>query len=173
MGASGWSYFVPYDPDPNRALEALRWKVFRAGDYAPPPKLKGVPTLEEFVPPDPDIWNVPEELAMWKQMHRDACRAAKGTAPDSPDAALRQSGTEGTHSIIDVRRVGKTAQAASGPLAPARLEELFGTRQPTRAMVKAKAAAVQAARGRNACTYVVVYRAGEPSELFFAGSSGD
>ncbi len=35
MGASGWSYFVPYDPDPNRALEALRWKVFRAGDYAP------------------------------------------------------------------------------------------------------------------------------------------
>ncbi|WP_446218961.1 hypothetical protein [Micromonospora sp. IBHARD004] len=33
MGASSWSYFVPYQPDLNAALEALCEKVFTSGDY--------------------------------------------------------------------------------------------------------------------------------------------
>lgn len=32
-GASGWSYFVPYERDPKAALERLRWDVFRKGTY--------------------------------------------------------------------------------------------------------------------------------------------
>jgi hypothetical protein len=173
MGASGWSYFVPYDRDPNKALEALRWRVFRAGDYNKPAESTTVPPFEDFVPPDPTIWDDPDELAMWREMHRQACEQVEEPAPDSPDAALRQSGTEGTHSIIDITSVAETPDAASGPLAPERLEQLFGTQQPTRADVEAKTIEVQTARGRNRCTYVVVYDAELPSELFFAGYSGD
>jgi hypothetical protein len=36
MGASGWSYFVPYQPDINKALQELRQKVFQEGDYFKP-----------------------------------------------------------------------------------------------------------------------------------------
>jgi hypothetical protein len=33
MGASGWSYHTPYDADADKALQALRDKVFASGDY--------------------------------------------------------------------------------------------------------------------------------------------
>ena len=33
MGASGWSYFVPYDADISAALQRLREEVFARGDY--------------------------------------------------------------------------------------------------------------------------------------------
>jgi hypothetical protein len=33
MGASGWSYKVPFQSDINKALQELRQKVFEAGDY--------------------------------------------------------------------------------------------------------------------------------------------
>ena len=33
MGASGWSYFTPYTKDPNKALDALKAKVFEAGEF--------------------------------------------------------------------------------------------------------------------------------------------
>ena len=36
MGASGWTYFTPYDPDPNAALQRLRQEVFATGQYARP-----------------------------------------------------------------------------------------------------------------------------------------
>lgn len=32
MGASSWSYYVPYQPDLNAALEALQRRVFAEGD---------------------------------------------------------------------------------------------------------------------------------------------
>lgn len=33
MGASHWDYYVPYQEDPNSALQQLRQAVFEAGDY--------------------------------------------------------------------------------------------------------------------------------------------
>jgi len=33
MGASGWSYFVPYQPDIQKALQELREVVFQRGGY--------------------------------------------------------------------------------------------------------------------------------------------
>ncbi|PWU50199.1 hypothetical protein DLE60_23765 [Micromonospora globispora] len=33
MGASGWSYTVPYQPDLNAALHELRERVFAEGRY--------------------------------------------------------------------------------------------------------------------------------------------
>jgi len=36
MGATGWSYFVPYQPDINKALKELGDQVFREGQYQGP-----------------------------------------------------------------------------------------------------------------------------------------
>ena len=33
MGATGWSYFVPYELDVSAALQRLREDVFAPGDY--------------------------------------------------------------------------------------------------------------------------------------------
>jgi hypothetical protein len=33
MGASQWAYAVPFQPDINAALQDLRQKVFRSGNY--------------------------------------------------------------------------------------------------------------------------------------------
>lgn len=33
MGASGWSYFIPYQNDIAQALQNLRQKIFEDGDY--------------------------------------------------------------------------------------------------------------------------------------------
>ena len=33
MGATGWDYFVPYQPDISAALQRLREDVFARGDY--------------------------------------------------------------------------------------------------------------------------------------------
>ena len=33
MGATQWSYFVPYQPDINEALQQLRNEVFKQGVY--------------------------------------------------------------------------------------------------------------------------------------------
>src|SRR5579859_6346410 len=33
MGASGWSYFIPYQEDIAQALQDLRQKIFEEGDY--------------------------------------------------------------------------------------------------------------------------------------------
>jgi hypothetical protein len=36
MGASGWEYLVPYQPDLQAALDGLRRQVFDSGDYISP-----------------------------------------------------------------------------------------------------------------------------------------
>jgi hypothetical protein len=33
MGASGWRYFVPYQPDIQQALQELREDVFKRGEF--------------------------------------------------------------------------------------------------------------------------------------------
>ena len=33
MGASGWHYFVAYQPDIDKALQELRVDVFKKGEY--------------------------------------------------------------------------------------------------------------------------------------------
>jgi hypothetical protein len=49
MGASGWSYFVPYQPDVGRALQSLREEIFRSGAYG-----KGFLRGEDIAPPEAD-----------------------------------------------------------------------------------------------------------------------
>ncbi len=173
MGASGWQYFVPFTPDVNQALQALRKTVFEGNDYVQ--DVGTLPPFDQFCPPDPAIWDAPEELAMWKNMYAEEVRRhRKGRAPRSPDDALSLAGTEGTHSIIDIRTISETDdRSQSGHLSEQDRHALFGTLEPTKEMVLAKQRELQDYRGRWLCTYVVVFAAGAPSEFFFTGFSGD
>lgn len=176
MGASGWSYFVPFQEDVSEALKSLRWEVFRSGEFMKPSTGHPLPPFKDFVPPDPDIWEVPEELENWKAMYEQAKsqHAQQSSAPTSPDEALAQGDTEGTHSIIDIVSISSTtSRGESGTLTPETLLELFGSTNPTRAMLEAANAELQVLRGRWMCTYIFAYEGETPTEIFFTGFSGD
>ena len=57
MGASEWVYFVPYQVDIEQALQELRAQVFaeQGKDLQIYPSWWRELTLEEFLPPDPDL----------------------------------------------------------------------------------------------------------------------
>ena len=86
---------------------------------------------------------------------------------------LMQAGENGTHSILDVTRVGKrAAHATAFPLWPGLLLAAFGTTEPTRAQVEASERAFAEELYWQA-VYFAVYHDGQPVEWAFVGSSGD
>jgi hypothetical protein len=145
LGASGWDYHVPYQPDLRAAFDHLRRQILTTGDY----------------------W--------WA--------TGGGTAADFPDrpATMRDLWAdetvqqEGTHSILDMSRIGQPGETpAMGTVQPVTEDEALartGTAKPTRAHVEALDPLVEASwSGRCAVLYD---DAGEPAELYFWGISGD
>ncbi|MFE9694983.1 hypothetical protein [Micromonospora sp. NPDC005806] len=154
MGASGWSYSVPWRPDPAAALRELHERVFADGDYwwaeggywvnnddVPAEKRAGVPppaTLAELI-------------------------AAEAVAYD------------GTHSILDVARMlrpGEEPQPCTVELVTAEeAHRVAGTGRLTREHLDVLDGLL---RGRWMGRCVVLHDAeGNPAELHFFGYSGD
>ena len=148
MGASGWTYFVAYQPDAQAALDELRRQVLDAGDY---------------------WWAVPGGFGASAADFPDRPRSEEELWADE---RVQESGT---HSILDMSRVltdGEepgfgTFQRVTEAEALARV----GVARPTRAHVEALAPlAEQRWFGR----YAVLHdEAGVPSEIYFWGFSGD
>lgn len=164
MGASAWSYFAPYERDPLNALEALRWKVFRAGEYWKSDRVSL--EFDEFIDHDANIWDDPHSLAIWEAWYAEVVSELEAYV-GSPDELRRHNGSQGTHSIIDITHP-KQLHALSADA----LTRLFATEKPSREDV-ARVDVLASTVGRNHCTYFTVYEADEPSELFFFGFSGD
>ena len=61
MAATGWSYYVPYQPDIAAALGSLRNDVFRRGDYSRPGYLGGDESIRD----------------VWKDMSAQAARRVR------------------------------------------------------------------------------------------------
>jgi hypothetical protein len=147
MGGDPYWYFVPYERDPQVALDKLRAREFAAGRYNP-----AIPFLEFEEPAFSD--QQPE--------HRYPSIAKAIAAADA----------DGTRSILDIARVGKELDyGVAAPLSTTRLRELYDTDRPTHAMLDGHAFFEDIPRGQ--CVYVVVYADDAPSELFFAGYSYD
>ncbi|HEY0377322.1 MAG TPA: hypothetical protein VGC87_10215 [Pyrinomonadaceae bacterium] len=147
MGGHAWFYFVDYEADINSALQKLREREFRAGRYNP------VTWFPEF-PVGPDS-------------------PAPGAQHASIDEALEEADADGTRSILDMMRIADEPDYfAAAPLPPEDLRELFGTDKPTRELVEANDKLFDALE-RGQGVYVVVYKDGQPSEIFFAGYSFD
>lgn len=93
---------------------------------------------------------------------------------NSPDELLRNSEENGTHSIIDISSISETDDLfKNGTINNEELIKIFGTDKPTREMIEANEFVLQTYRGRWACTYVICYKDGNPSEIYFTGYSGD
>lgn len=98
----------------------------------------------------------------------------KGEAVSAGIAMLRmQAGESGTHSILDITRIGKRAgHATAFPLRPNLLLDTFDTTEPTRAQVDGFVPAFAEELHWQA-VYFAVYRDGSPVEWAFVGSSGE
>lgn len=146
MGGHPYWYYVPYEADVQAALDKLRAREFAAGRYNP---VTPFPTFGE-----------PAQSQRPGKKHRTI------------DAALDASVPDGTRSILDIAEVGRRPDyGVAGPVPAARLRAVYGTDQPTRAMLDGHELFQAIQRGQ--CIYVIAYDRGTPSEIFFAGYSYD
>jgi hypothetical protein len=148
MGGSGWEYYVPYQPDLQAALDELRRRVLDSGDY---------------------WWAVPYEFGRPAREYPDRPRTEDELWAAE---AVQESGT---HSILDVSEVvtddGMPDHGAVQPVTETEAMEQVGVARLTRAHVGALQS-LAAERWSGRCA-VLHDAAGEPSEIYFWGSSGD
>lgn len=147
MGAHRYWYTVPYQPDINSALQALRTREFEAGRYNP-------------VTPFPEF---PITTAS----------PAPGRAHDSIESALASSEAGGTRSILDIRSIADEPDFfVAAPLCEDTLQATYGTTRPTRDLVDANMAVISHVN-RGHAVYVIIYGNEAPLEILFAGYSFD
>jgi hypothetical protein len=147
MGASGWWYFTPYRDDPKEALRELQDRVFAARDYGNP-LFKGT-----FI--------------------RWIFRAMRAQ-PASIEEAVVQGAENGTHSILDIDRIGKSpASRCAWPLSDRDVEKIVGSRTPSHDDVDRHRGELSMSVKRWQATYLVVFEDDKPTEYYFEGASGD
>jgi hypothetical protein len=149
VGASGWSYYVPYQSDLESALQELRRRVLDEGDY---------------------WWAVPYELG------KSAADFANRPRTEAELWAEEDVQESGTHSILDMSHVvaeGETPDFGTvQPVTAAEAVERLGVAKLTRAHADAlQPLAEQRWFGR--CAVLHDPATGEPSEIYFWGASGD
>jgi hypothetical protein len=183
MGATGWSYFVPYQEDIGHALQDLREEVFKEGQYQKP-----------YQPTGSDLETAKSILASFSldpvrtRKELDALLAfsealtgprKRRPAPKTIKQLLKQCEDSGTHSILDMERVASTPSfGAIAPLSPQQCIGLFGTEQPTHAVVEKWTARIDPPDAaplydRWEGIYIIVYKDSKPDEIYFEGCSGD
>jgi hypothetical protein len=173
MGASGWSYIVPYQPEINTALQRLRQEVFESGQYEKR---------------DHSEWRSIDEGGFRKRIASDPLeiqeilldewRYIKNLPePDTIERLLNWNQESGTHSILDIYK-GVSQSVASGtvsPLTERELTNLFGTTRPNHHQVAdwLDKMDLHNLRRRWHGLYIIVYDGDVPTEICFAGFSGD
>ncbi|GAA4581864.1 hypothetical protein GCM10023176_62760 [Micromonospora coerulea] len=148
VGASGWHYYVAYQPDLQVALDGLRRQVFETGDY---------------------WWAAPYEYG---KSAADFPNRPRTEAELWADESVQESGT---HSILDMSRVLADGEEPDygtvQPVVEAEALEHLGVTKLTRSHVEAlKPLAPRSWFGRCAILHDAE---GNPSEIYFWGFSGD
>ena len=99
--------------------------------------------------------------------------AEEGLEPRSIDELREMLEDTGTGSVLDMLHVGDSPDFFTvSPIPADQLVQLFGTAQPTRAMVEANDDYFEDI-GRGQGRYIILYQDGQPSEIAFAGYSFD
>ena len=191
MGASGWSYFVPYQADIKQALRDLRLQVY--GEQAYYDELMSKDELwlwlhSEFSKPISEQFGGHRErgiqesmIGMYKPIYE---RLKLLLEPKTVDDELRlllvraDAEQSGTHSIIDIEDMGEVGDfRRAGLLSDEQLVEIFDTVKPTREMIEQTDLEEILIREiymfRGSAVYFVVYKDEMPHEIFFIGLTGD
>src|SRR5579863_3163436 len=152
MGASGWSYFVPYQEDAARALEQLQHRVFVEENYSDTWLYDCIPNI---------YWD--DLNKVWGNLHRSWVQAAgyerswQGFAqagleelarvlaakqidvvlpkpPQTIEELLLRYDSGGTHSILDIISIAEQPGfRMATSLSREECLTLLGTEKPTRA----------------------------------------
>ena len=131
----------------------------------------GAEPWDYFVPYEEDI-----QAALEKLQEREF-RAGRFNGsefrPASIDEARDMADADGTRSILDIDRIGDEPDyGVVVPLSSEQLIELYGTDQPTREMIEEELDLYEdIERGQG--VYVIAWKDGKPSEIFFGGYSYD
>ena len=160
MGASGWSYFIPYQEDITQALHDLRERVFQAGDYYKP--LEWYAELRS------------RDIITQEEYQEKILEINSQPVPNNIDELVELRGEEGTHSIIDIERVSSLAFPGTiSPLSNDEYLEIFGTQRPSHSLVEEKEETLQSFHGPFCGIYVYIYENEKPVEILITGYSGD
>jgi hypothetical protein len=93
--------------------------------------------------------------------------------PTSIEEALEIADADGTASILDIERISDEPDfCAAAPLSSEELQRYFGSDRPTRGDIQASDQLWEDLE-RGQARFAVVYDAGQPAEIFFAGYSFD
>jgi len=188
MGASEWSYFVPFQHNIQQAFHELQAAEFQQGNYGVRQAFNaGNMSFEDFLPPDPDMTD--EEREAWRYQFETWQAEVQSDSFETLEALREWNGPDGLHSILDMRAVIGTPLSVGPvdgwssydssrigliwPLTSDQLMQLFGTTRPTRALVEATHNQYHTFRERWQGLYIIVYDGDQPSEIFFTGYSGD
>jgi hypothetical protein len=97
MGASGWTYFVPYQTDITKALQQLREEVFHRGAYFKPAQFYGS-LLDSQIGQD-----LPPEIR--ESLTTEVEEMRSQSEPRSIEELIEMNAESGTHSILDIQEV--------------------------------------------------------------------
>ena len=132
MGASSWSYFIPYQTDISKALRELREATFERSEYFQRDPYWKSMSFVDFLPPVPDLTE--EEKADYLAEFQKLQTLPE---PTSIETLIEWNGEAGTHSILDIAQIGSKASfGVAAPLSKASLKKFFGTDKPTREMIE-------------------------------------
>jgi hypothetical protein len=180
MGASGWSYIVPYLSDIQKAFEALQAEVYQSRDYS------SLWTRSEAIQHYKDqLSNVEkyyedeytrEELIEDLNTRIDRLNSLPEPTSLSEhiDELRAVNAEEGTHSILDMRGIAEEPNYMRvAPLNAAELESLFGTIRPSKETVEQQEELLMGFRRTWMGTYIILFQDDKPHEIMFVGASGD
>jgi hypothetical protein len=184
MGASGWSYFVPYQQEINKALKELKDEVFEKGRYERPLDVNPNQAERDLNYLTSLYASLPDEVRKQTDQFLELARsAAKRQRParmaNSIDELLEQCRENGTHSILDIEKVSSVPGfGVITPLSNEHLINIFRTDKPTHEMVAIWSNRVDPPTAkpfyeRWQGVYVIVYEDNKPTEIYFEGASGD
>lgn len=136
MGASSWIYYVPYQQNLEQAFQALRRRVFETDDYShwwegewvvdSAGEEMDISRMQEVIEQE-DGSLVPVPPLVFSR-----------TLEEQMAEAVRRSGSQGTHSILDIRSLITDSSYYGALLLPkVILQQFFTGRRPTRAVVEA------------------------------------
>ena len=188
---------MPYEADVSAALQRLREDVFARGDYIYGDDITDEQRKDilDKVRPELDPWmqKVREQAATlqepFKTKYLEMAGRLKGelmgggSAPRKPkrkpktiEKLLEIQAESGTHSILDI--VGISPEPKFGYIRPfprEKLVEIFGSQTPSHSEIEEAHSfgRLEDFADRWEGIYVIAYRDGSPSEIFFDGHSGD